>query len=197
MKAEIVELETSVHQKVQKLLSFSGRLSSAEQDLVDRHLDACAQCREEIEWESRVKAIPPEAGAAPDMEAALARLLPRVATRPRRRTNWMPWALAAQLLVIAGLGVGLFRQDDGYRLLGAAAAPAPEANLVVMFRDGASERQVQAVLRAQGARVVGGPTDANAWLVRAPAKNIEQVAAELRSDPAVELAEPLAPGALP
>jgi hypothetical protein len=195
MKADIVELETSVHQKVQKLLSFSGRLSSAEQDLVDHHLETCAQCREERDWEAKVRAISPEAGAAPDMEAALARLMPRVTPRPRRSANWMVWALAAQLLVIAGLGVTLYQQDDGYRLLG-AAAPA-EANLVVMFREGASERQVQTVLKAQNARVVGGPTDANAWLVRAPARNIEQVAADLRADPAVELAEPLAPGALP
>lgn len=195
MNAEIVELETSVHQKVQKLLSFDGRLSSAEQDLVDRHLETCAQCREERDWEAKVRAIPPEAGATPDMDAALARLLPQLGNRPRRAANWMAWALAAQLLVIAGLGVVLVQQEDNYRLLG-ASAPV-EANLVVMFREGTSERQVQAALRAQDARVVGGPTDANAWLVRAPARNIEQVAAQLRADPSIELAEPLAPGALP
>jgi hypothetical protein len=195
MKAEIVELETSVHQKVQKLLSFDGRLSSAEQDLVDRHLENCAQCRDDYDWETRVRAIPPEAGAAPDMEAALGRLLPQLGQRPRRAANWMAWAIAAQLLVIAGMGFMLFQPDDNYRLLG-NAAPA-EANLVVMFREGATERQVQAALRAQDARVVGGPTDAHAWLVRAPTKNVEQAAAQLRADPAVELAEPLAPGALP
>lgn len=195
MKADIVELETSVHQKVQKLLSFDGRLPSAEQDLVDRHLETCAQCREERAWEARIRAIPPEAGAAPDMEAALERLMPRLGQRPRRAANWMAWAMAAQFLVIAGLGAMLYQQDDNYRLLG-AAAPA-EANLVVMFRDGVTERQVQSALRSQGARVVGGPTEANAWLVRAPARNIEQAAAQLRADPAVELAEPLAPGALP
>ena len=59
MKAEIVELETSVHQKVQKLLSFHGRLAAAEQDLVDRHLESCAQCRDERAWEDRLRAIPP------------------------------------------------------------------------------------------------------------------------------------------
>ena len=196
MKAEIVELETSVHQKVQKLLSFHGRLSSAEQDLVDRHLESCAQCRQEHAWEERIRAISPEAGAAPDMDAALARLMPQLAPRKRRAANWMAWAMAAQLLVIAGMGVLLWQQqEDSYRLLGAAAPQ--EANLVVMFREGASERQVQSALRSQNARIVGGPTDANAWLIRAPARNIEQAAAQLREDPAVELAEPLAPGALP
>lgn len=195
MKAEIVELETSVHQKVQKLLSFRGRLPAAEQELVDRHLESCAQCRSDSEWEDKLRAIPPEAGAAPDMDAALARLMPQLAPRPRRAANWMAWALAAQLLVIAGMGVMLWQQDDNYRVLGAATPQ--EANLVVMFREGASERQVQSALRAQDARVVGGPTEANAWLVRAPARNIEQAAAKLREDPAVELAEPIAPGALP
>jgi hypothetical protein len=46
------------------------------------------------------------------------------------------------------------------------------------------------LLQAQGARVVAGPTETGAWLLRVDARGL----AALRAAPIVQLAEPLQPG---
>lgn len=198
MNARIVELDASVHQKVQKLLPWivTGRLASAEQELADAHLTTCAQCREDLAWQRKLQAVQPAAGAAPDMEAALARLLPQLDTQPRPAANdrrWWPWAMAAQALVIVGLGGALLsRQEPAYRLLGAPGVGAGTANLVVVFRPETSEGRVRALLQAQGARVVDGPTVTRAWVLQVAPARINGTVTTLRADSAVELAEPLA-----
>ncbi|MES2129632.1 MAG: zf-HC2 domain-containing protein, partial [Pseudomonadota bacterium] len=130
MNAHIVELDTSPHQRVQKLLPWAatGRLPETEARLVDEHVAGCAECQRDLAWERKVQAVQPAAGASPDMEAALARLLPQLEERPaakpagRTAANWMRWAMAAQLLLIAGLGTQLVRQHDAYRLLGVSGS---------------------------------------------------------------------------
>ena len=196
MNADIVELEVSVHHRVAKLLPWAvlGTLPAAERRLVDEHLAVCAECRAELEWERKLQAVQPAAGATPDMEAALASLAPRLESEPRRQAGgarWMQWALAAQLLVIAGLGGQLLRQHDDYRLLGGAAAGA--GNLVVVFRPETSERQLRTILQDNGARVVGGPTVTNAWVLEVPPAHLGSAVTRLRGEAAVQLAEPLAP----
>ena len=194
MNARIVELDASVHQKVQKLLPWvvTGRLDGAEQQMADTHLAACAQCRDDLAWERKLQAVQPAAGAAPDMEAALARLLPQLDARPAAAPRrWLPWAMAAQLLVIAGLGGALLtRPEPSYRLLGAPGAGA--ANLVVVFRPDTSEGRLRALLQANGAHVVDGPTVTRAWVLQVAPARLAGAVATLRADAGVELAEPLA-----
>jgi hypothetical protein len=199
MNARIVELDASIHQKVQKLLPWAvlGKLSEEEQALVSGHTAACAQCREDLDWQRRLQAVQPEAGASPDMESALARLAPQLEARPAANDGrWMRWALAAQLLVIAGLGAGLaaqlLRQPDEYRLLGAVhVAGAPSANIIVVFKPETSERTLRTTLQANAARIIDGPTAANGWLIKVPATSLDTALSTLRADPAVQLAEPL------
>jgi hypothetical protein len=197
MNARIVELDASVHQKVQKLLPWvvTGRLGNAEQEMADTHLAGCAQCRDDLAWQRKLQAVQPAAGAAPDMEAALARLLPQleVPARPAANDNrWWPWAIAAQLLVIAGLGGALLthQAEPTYRLLGTPGAGA--GNLVVVFHPDTSEGRVRALLQAQGARVVDGPTVTRAWVLQVAPARLAGAVGTLRADAAVELAEPLA-----
>lgn len=195
MNAHIVELEASVHNRVAKLLPWvvSDTLPATERRLVDDHLAVCAECRAELAWERKLQAVQPAAGAAPDMEGALARLMPQLEAGPQRPAagaRWMRWALAAQVLVIAALGAQLARQHDDYRLLGGAAR---SANLVVVFRPETSERQLRAILNDSAAHVVDGPTVTNAWLLNVPPAGLGSAVARLRSEPAVELAEPLVP----
>ncbi|MES2296565.1 MAG: zf-HC2 domain-containing protein [Pseudomonadota bacterium] len=204
MNADVVELETSIHQKVQKLLPWAPeRLRADERAFVERHLATCPQCQQDLDWQRRLQSIGPAPGAMPDMERALAKLLPRLETRasgPRRAMSqmaarlfdgapgWTRWALAAQLVAIVGLSGALLRPGDSYRLLGAQAAPA---NLVVMFQPAASEQQLRAILEQNGARVVDGPTVTNAWLLSvAPARRDAALAA-LRAHAQVQMAEPL------
>lgn len=196
MSGTILELESSVHQRVQKLLAFEDTLDASDRALVRQHAAACQQCRDDLAFQRRLKAVEPEAGPMPDMDDALARLMPRLepaAQVPgrRRAANWLAWAVAAQFLVIAGLGWDRARQPEEFRLLGEAAAQAPAANLVVQFDAQAREREVQAILASQGARVVDGPTVTQAWLLHVPPARIDATLRALRADPRVSMAEPL------
>ena len=203
MNAHIFELDASVHQKVQKLLPWAvlDKLPEDEQTMVAEHVAICAQCREELEWQRELQAVQPSAGATPDMEGALARLTLRLDEfKPvANQARWMRWAMAAQLLVIAGLGAGLaaqsMREPQVYRLLGVApAASTAESHLVVIFQPSASEQQMRLALQVSGARVVDGPTEANAWLLRVPAVSQQASLSALRASSAVQMAEPLQTG---
>ncbi|HEU4851178.1 MAG TPA: hypothetical protein VFT37_03375 [Telluria sp.] len=197
MSGTIVELEASIHQRVQKLLAFEDTLGGVERELVEQHAAACQQCRDDLAWQRKLRSVHPAAGPVPDMDAALARMLPRLEGNspqagPRsRHGGWMGWALAAQLLVIAGLGVQLSRQQEDYRLLGNPVAVAPAANVIVQFADGAGEREVQELLRRSGARVVDGPTVTHAWLLRVDPGRVDAAVNTLRASPGVSMAEPL------
>lgn len=207
MNARIVELETSLHQKVQKLLAWevTQRLSAGEHDMVVDHLASCAQCREDLAFQRRLCEVQPAAGAAPDMDAALAALLPKLEPHaPVRRPMsslsqrlfggehaLMRAALAAQVLLIAGLALLLLREPDQYHLLGNAPTQAASANLVVVFRPETSEHELRATLAANGATVVGGPTATRAWLLSVPPSQLAVALDSLRHQGAVEMAEPL------
>ncbi|CAN7298807.1 zf-HC2 domain-containing protein [Pseudoduganella sp. LjRoot289] len=108
--------------------------------------------------------------------------------------GWMPWALAGQGVLIAGLVFQLL--PDGasdYRALsnGGAGAPPQAGNVVVAFRPEVQMGQVQAVLQAHGARVVDGPTVTGAYVLDVPDASQPRVLAALKADPLVQLAEPL------
>lgn len=117
--------------------------------------------------------------------------------RTRRAANdgtWLRAAVAAQFCAIAVLAALLARpaaQPDAgaYRVLGAAGANNA-ARLVVTFRPDTPERELHRILRASGARIVGGPTVTDAWLLGADGR-LDPVLARLRAEPAVTLAEPL------
>ena len=109
--------------------------------------------------------------------------------------TWLRAAVAAQFCAIAVLGALLARpaaQPDAahdYRVLGAAGANGA-ARLVVTFRPDTPEAELRRIVRGSGARIVGGPTVTDAWLVGADGQ-VDPVLARLRAEPAVTLAEPL------
>lgn len=198
---------------------LNGTLAGAERDSVERHLQACAQCRADLDAlrALRMAAVQPDLLRDPvfDTEGALARLLPRLDAVPpqaarvpmlkRWRTRlaandarWMGWLAAAQFGAIALLGALLLRPvpDGGaYRALG-AGAPKP-AGLVLVFRPDTPERELRRILRASGARIVDGPTVNDGYLLTVPSGSLAPALARLRAEPAVALAEPLADGKQP
>ena len=109
--------------------------------------------------------------------------------------TWLRAAVAAQFCAIAVLAVLLARltaQPDSnhdYHVLGAAGANGA-ARVVVTFRPDTPEAELRRIVRASGARIVGGPTVTDAWLVGADGR-LDPVLARLRAEPAVTLAEPL------
>lgn len=132
------------HLAVQQVLPWygAGALCATEQAMVARHLDTCAACRADVTLQRQVRLAEPALPAGLDVEAALARLMPRLdhvapsgaapvsgsragtgAVSPWRGRllrlldalggGWRNWALAVQCLVIAGLGVALWSADGG------------------------------------------------------------------------------------
>src|SRR5206468_759166 len=74
--------------------------------------------------------------------------------------------LAAQLAILGVFVVVVpsMLQRPGYHALSSATAPA-SANLIVIFRPSTTEAQLRTILDGSDARVVGGPTDADAFLL--------------------------------
>lgn len=206
------------HRAAQEALPWlaNGTLDDAERNRLCAHLRGCARCRDELGLLHALRAAEP--GPAPDCdpERAWARLLPRLDAAPtsspspapaagllarwrgRLAANdrsWLRRAVAAQACLIAVLAALLLRpgEEPAYRGLG--AAPAVQSGIVVVFRPDTPERELRRILRASGARLVGGPTAADAYLLNGgdPAAALRR----LRAEPAVVLAEPLVAGEQP
>ena len=198
------DTKEQAHRGLQELLPWFVNRSLPEAQLaqVSAHLRECEQCRRDVEFQQSLAAAAPELPAGLDMERALGRLMPRLEARPappqRMRAfwsarSWMPWALAGQGALIAVLAVLLVAPQPAYKVLG--AAPHGEAgNMVVAFKPEASVDDLRRLAQATGARIVDGPTVTGAYVLRVDQARQAQVAAAFKADPAVLLAEPLAPG---
>lgn len=212
--ANIIKLHGDDHRDVQLLLPWyaTGRLDPADLVKVEAHLADCPECQADLAFERRLGAaiadLPQgaaEPGVVPTPAAARGRRRDGVvaawlsgARRWRQATPWLGWALAAPSLMGLTL-VALAphpRPAGPYHALGAAPAPAA-ANIVVIFRPDAQERALRAVLEANGARLVDGPTAADAYLLHVPADRRAAALAGLRKDREVELAEAIDSGGPP
>jgi anti-sigma factor RsiW len=189
----------------------NGTLAGAELERVQAHVATCAHCRADLALLRTVHAAGPGPDLDVDPDRALARLMPQLDTAPETRApgllqrwrnriaandgTWLRTAVAFQFCAIAVLAALLARPSgqpdspDNYRALGAAGANGM-ARVVVTFRPDTPEAELRRIVRASGARIVGGPTVTDAWLVGADGR-LDPVLARLRAEPAVTLAEPL------
>jgi hypothetical protein len=92
------------------------------------------------------------------------------------------------LVLSAGILLSLSRPT--YHALGSAPAPSA-ADVIVIFRAEATEEDIRDALKASGASIVGGPTAADAYLLRVSANQRSQALNRLRSDNDVQMAEPI------
>ena len=203
----IIRLHDESHWELQRLLPWyvTDRLDPADHAKVEAHLAGCAECQEEVRFErtlaKSVKALPL------DEEVGWRRMERRLKAEPARRRSglvvagaaWGGWAVAACALIAVG-AMALPRasqQASGqYHALGAPHSVTP-GNMVVIFRPETSERAIRAELNAVGARIVDGPTGADAYVLQVPAAQRSGALAQLRSRPNIVLAEPVDPGASP
>ena len=194
------------HQEAEELLPWyaTGQLEEADRVKVEAHLSSCARCRDELTFERRV--IHDVRGSVPEVDAGWARLSGRIeADRPAPRyipraagSAWkffrqpaVATLAAAQvgfLVLSAGVLVSLSRPT--YHALGSPPT-TPSANVIVIFRADATVGDIRDTLRASGASMVGGPTSADAYLLRVPLSRRQQALAQLRSDDDVQMAEPI------
>jgi anti-sigma factor RsiW len=213
-----IETEIQPHHDAEELLPWyvTGQLEGEELDFVEDHLSSCAHCRRQLAFERHM--VDEFAGLTPEIDTGWARLKKRLeapqpfasATRaserlgPRIRmsselaaffqtlTRPMVAGLAiAQLAFVAIAGAVLFSlSQPAYRALG-SAPPPQSANVIAMFRADTTEAQMRDLLRANGATMVGGPTSADAFLLRVAPAAREQALAKLRSDRHVLMAQPI------
>ena len=199
---QVLRLDSATHRVVDVLLPWfvNGTLESEERALVERHLDHCKRCRQEVEWLRELHAACALAGG-PDGSPAFSRLHQRLMEPPTAaqlagRQRVQPWSgavIAAQLAAILVVGVLVIGSDEPrapapYRTLSAAAS---SASLVVVFDPAATESDFRRSLQAAGARIVDGPTQANAYLLDVPPETREHAIRTLKADRRVVLVESL------
>ena len=205
MKARLFNLGGEHHHAIERMLPWyaNGTLEEAERAEVEAHLHECARCRGDLAWQQRFTAAAAQADAEPirddHADEGWARLRQAVTAAPSA-TPWalrrapprrLAWAFVAAPLALAGvIGAGLIARDGApYRGL-AATAPSP-ANALVVFAPGTTEAQIRALLRAQQAQVVSGPTSTDAWLVQVPHDRLPGAISAWRAQGAVARAESL------
>ena len=207
--------QEAAHREAQDLLPWlaNGRLDGAELQRVQAHLDTCATCRADLDTLYTLQDVADLPPSNLDVDKAFARLLPQLDAvapsdaapvipgwRTRLAANdgrWLRVAVGLQFCAIVVLGALLVRpsgdtqmaaQDAAYRVLGAETGA--DSIVAVTFKPDTPEHELRRIVTASGAHIVGGPTVTGAWMLgsaQAPA----DVAARLRTESAVTLAEPL------
>jgi anti-sigma-K factor RskA len=209
MTGQVLRFGSSVHKVVDAILPWyvNGTLEGEELEGVRRHLRECDLCRREAEWLRELHAACVAAESVPSASNAFRDLRRRLEapSRDKRlgdsprvadRSNWTRWALAASI-AIAVVGASVLRDTSApalYRTLGASAGSAQTSgSMIVVFDPATTEAELRRILRSAGARVVDGPTQANAYVLDVPDGERQGALRALRSQRAVVLAEPLVP----
>ncbi|HSZ53026.1 MAG TPA: zf-HC2 domain-containing protein [Caulobacteraceae bacterium] len=221
MTGRVIPLNGDRHREVQTLLPWyvMAKLGEAERAQVETHLMDCADCQAKLRSERRLAAEISDAPLPANvlnvdhgwdqisrqiMERAPRRapVAARIATLLREGfetarsglggPGWLRWAVAAQFCLILVLGAQDWRKTEPatYKALGSAPAAAA-ANVVVVFRPETQEKDLRAILRSNNARLVGGPTTADAYLLHVPPEVRGATLVRLRRQAQVVLAEPV------
>jgi hypothetical protein len=205
VNARIVSLDSDEHRSAQELLPWfvNGTLDAAEAARVGEHVAQCTACQADVAAQTQWRAVSFVGAPRADVDHGWAALRTRLDgdAAPRRRGAVFAWwrhalqlavaAQAAVILVMAFALVSLLTPPEPFRALGSAAAV--DANAIVVFRADATQAETSAALRAAGARIVGGPTGADAYLLRLP-EPAAPALARLRDERAVVSVEALQGG---
>ena len=216
-RGRVIPLVGDTHRVVQEFLPWyaSGRLDLADIVCVQSHLEVCLRCQAELDLERQLQAVYRTLVFDSDPQAGLQALHRRIARRQplrqlKRRLGRLidrwhavsPWPrqlVAAQWVVIVVLLTTVVVQLEDtprYRALGSPGTGSP-ANMVVLFRADAAEGALRQALRASGARIVGGPTASDAYLLSVPPTRLTAALASLRAESVVVDAQALGRGTQP
>ena len=200
------DTSTNPHDEAEELLPWyvTGRLDAADRERVEKHLTDCARCQADLRAERRL--AEEYRAYSPQVQASWLSLRERIDPTPVRppapaNSNWwhslsrpaVAGLMAAQLAVVlitAGVISYASQPDAAYRALGSTPVAA-SANAVVIFTPQTREEQLRRLLNASDAELVGGPTDAYAYILHVPMETRAAALARLRSRPEVVMAEPI------
>jgi len=197
----------SVHRHTWDLIPWivNGSAAEAERLAAQAHLESCADCRQELEFQRQLQAaMAVQSTAEIDMRDSWQRLRSRLdaAARPESAPggpqrargagrSWMPWLAAA--MVVQALGLGALGaawwsrplpvasspagSAGAYRTLSAPQAAPPAATIRVVFAPDVTVAQLQAMLAAARLQVRAGPSEVGVWTL-GPAADSSQAATE-------------------
>jgi hypothetical protein len=202
----VTDASSSLHRQSWELIPWviNGTSSDADRQAVEAHLQSCADCRAELEFQQRLqRAVTHEGDLDANSHAMWARLRERLDSdadsrqparvdRQRVRHNghgWMPWVMAAMLVQGVGLGVlgtalwsraqmsspNASAPSAAYRTLSASLPPTQSATVRVVFAPKMTLAELSAVLTSARLQVVSGPSDADVWSL-APAGDSNRAA---------------------
>ena len=164
------------HKAAWELLPWfiNDTLTADEQRLVERHLNDCLVCRQEIGVLSKLATELQHRPRNVACENALAELHHRMDQAPV--ASYFPWAAAASLVVVIGLAFissnrvtdGLVDFSDGYQTLG--SDPSFGTNQFgrsarVVFRPDVDSKEIVSLLDEVDASIASGPSRRGAYTV--------------------------------
>ncbi|HEX7817044.1 zf-HC2 domain-containing protein [Dyella sp.] len=205
MNGRVVKFEGSVHAEADRLLPWwvNGTLEGEERAQVAEHLAECVQCQREVAWlRSLQDEIGSQAQGATDAREAMKRLRRRMRTGTTtavapstrrgwgRRERWLAWTVGLQamaVLILGGIALTNHRSAADYQTLSTPTTHG--ALLVVSFDPQLTEGQMRTLVRDSDARIVGGPTQAGAYLLNVSPERANAVRDRLRAARGVTLAE--------
>ena len=194
------------HDEAEELLPWyvTGRLDAADRERVEKHLTDCAQCQAQLPLERRL--ADEYRAFSPQVEASWQSLRERIERPPAgppvaANSNWFTplsrsvvgGLIAAQVAIVAvtaGIVSYVGQPDAAYRALGSAPVAA-SANAIVIFQPQTREEDLRRLLTDNNAELVGGPTDADAYVLHIPAAERTAALARLRATTQVAMAEPI------
>lgn len=209
MSGRVLSFEAGVHKVVDALLPWyvNGTLSPEERDYVHQHVGECAQCRQEIEWLRELHSACAAAQSTPAGSLALRNLRRRLDEPPPERGVWSRlrralenstrgarWATAALVIVLVASVSWALRDGESpalYRTLSASDVMPRNGSLIVVFDPATTEAELRRILREADARLVDGPTRANAYVLDVPIERRDVALRALRSERSVLLVERL------
>jgi len=194
------------HDQAEELLPWyaTGQLDATDRALVEKHLASCARCQRQLAAERAL--IHEFQSLTPEIETGWAQLRGRIVAQPRsgprlgaalaefwellKRPAVAALATAQIAFVAIGATILQWSSQPTYVALGSAPV-AGSANVIVMFRPEAREADLRGALATSGAALVGGPTEADAYLLHVPANARPAALEKLRKDSNVTLAQPI------
>jgi len=111
----------------------------------------------------------------------------------RSKPAWVGLAMAAQVAILIAAGVMLqpVRTNGDYHALSSGVVARPAANLMVIFQPDTPERDLRGLLRLVNARLIDGPTEANAYLLYVDPAKRNDARKALLAQKNIVLAEPV------
>jgi len=194
------------HDQAEELLPWyaTGQLDAADRALVENHLASCARCQRQLADEQVL--IDQFQAMSPEIDSSWAQLRGQIEARPPARPGigetlaefWellkrpVVAAIATAQVAFVALAAMLFQwlSQPTYVALGSGAA-ASSANIIVIFRPEARESDLRSAIAGSGGTLVGGPTEADAYLIHVPGNGREAAIGKLQKNSSVTLAQPI------